>query len=94
MQLDNFVIECLDLQHGKKIREFFKSKGLHTSRWGFNSCKLTNDRQRYYGIIDGKFNNYSDYRITAYDNIEVITLEEAITRFSGEVKEPEFIFGI
>jgi hypothetical protein len=94
MQFDNFVIECLDIQHGKKLREFFKSKGIATSYWNFNSCKSNNGNSRYYGIINGDFTNYSDDNITAYDKVEVITLEEAITRFSGEVKEPEFIFGI
>jgi hypothetical protein len=94
MQFDNFVIECLDIQHGKKLREFFKSKEIRISYWHFDSCKSNNGNSRYYGIINGKFGNYSDDNVTTYDKVEVITLEEAITRFSGEVKEPEFIFGI
>jgi hypothetical protein len=82
----------LCFEHGKKIREFFKDKRIDDSDYSFCCSKDDRDDCRYYGVINGVFDNY--YYTQVEKNVEVITLEEAITRFSGEVKEPEFIFGI
>jgi hypothetical protein len=93
MQLNNFVIECLDLQHGQKLSEFFKDKRIDASNYSFSCNKYDRDDCRYYGVINGVFDNYY-YHHVVENNVEVLTLEEAITRFSGEVKEYDFIFGI
>jgi hypothetical protein len=92
MQLNNFVIECLSIEHGQKLREFFKDKRIDTSNYSFCCNKDDCDNCRYYGVINERFDNYNYTQVEK--NVEVITLEEAITRFSGEVKEYDFIFGI
>jgi hypothetical protein len=93
MRLNNFVIECLSIKHGQKLSEFFKDKRIDASNYSFSCNKDSYDDCRYYGVINGVFDNYY-YSQVVENNVEVLTLEEAITRFSGEVKEPDFIFGI
>ena len=57
--MKNQVIEVLDKEHGKKVIEYWKSKGVDTLSM-HGSC--TRDRRfdtRYYGVIDGVFGMYT-----------------------------------
>ena len=56
--MKNQVIEVLDIEHGKKVIEYWKSRGVDTLLNG--DC--TRDRKyniRYYGVINNKFDCYS-----------------------------------
>lgn len=58
---NNHVIEVLDSDHGDSVRSWWKSqipKCSLVSSMGFNCTASDNDRHRYYGLIDGKFENY------------------------------------
>ena len=56
--MKNQVIEVLDIEHGKKVIEYWKSRRVDTLLNG--DC--TRDRKyniRYYGVINNKFDCYS-----------------------------------
>lgn len=71
--MKNQVIEVLDKEHGKKVIEYWKSRGVDTR--SMDGC-CTRDRKydtRYYGVIDGVFGMYTiDY--VWDDNAEIIEL--------------------
>lgn len=71
---DNFVIEVLDKEHSKRVKDYFLELGLG----GCNTHHFIADKlykYRYYGYINGKFNNYSIDEVT--DNkAKIVTLLE------------------
>ena len=73
--MKNQVIEVLDREHGKKVIEYWKSKGVDTSVMLGIRTKKKGDLFRYYGVIDGYFNVYSE-REAAENNAEIIELPE------------------
>ena len=75
MELNNIVIEVLDKEHGKKVIDFFKSKGIDTRNLSGEANKQDNDVYRYYGIIGIYFYNYSLNQVNSY-NAKIVTLEE------------------
>ena len=75
MELNNIVIEVLDKEHGKKVIDFFKSKGIDTRNLSGEANKQDNDVYRYYGIIGIYFSNYSLNQVNSY-NAKIVTLEE------------------
>ena len=66
------VIEVLDLEHGKKVIDYWKSIGVDTLGMSGSQTKK-GDLFRYYGVIDGYFNVYSE-REAAENNAEIIEL--------------------
>lgn len=66
---DNFVIEVFDKKHGHKVKEYFRGMGVDVSAHNF--CGT--GRFRYYGLIEGKFDNYS-FSDVEKSNAEVIEL--------------------
>lgn len=78
MNLNNTVIEALNAKHGRKIVEWFKSQGIDTSYvddyHSFHSVSC-GDKYRYYGVIEGSFENWSLYRVQ-HSNAKIITLPE------------------
>ena len=71
--MKNKVIEVLNKEHGKKVIEYWKSKGVDTKRLVGDCTKRGGDRYRYYGVIDGCFDCYSE-RQAAKNNAEIIEL--------------------
>ena len=70
--MKNQVIEALDIEHGKKVIEYWKSRGVDTLLNG--DC--TRDRKydiRYYGVINNKFDCYSIEFVYKH-NAEIIEL--------------------
>lgn len=73
---NNHVIEVLDLEHGKKVIEWWKSQGVDTKRYLGTDTKENNDLYRFYGLIHGKFEKFSkNYCFGLYD-VHIITLPD------------------
>lgn len=58
-QYDNCVIEALNEQHGADVISWWKSQGVDTLYRKGNSHKADGDIYRYYGLIDGVFDNWN-----------------------------------
>lgn len=71
--MKNQVIEVLDRDHGRNVIQYWKSKGVDTSVMLGIRTKKKGDLFRYYGVIDGYFNVYSE-REAAENNAEIIEL--------------------
>ncbi len=69
----NKVIEVLNRKHGKKVIAYFKSKGVDVSMYQGSVTKANNKPYRYYGVIDGEFENYSLEQVK-YNRAQIITL--------------------
>ena len=73
-KVNNVVIKAVKREDGKKIIEYFKSKGVNTHSYegtcfeerGGNNCI-------YYGVIDGEFKNHSLRQVKEH-NAEIIEL--------------------
>jgi len=73
--MKNQVIKCLTPEHGKKIIEYWKSKGVDTGVKTGGHCESDKLTWIYYGVINGKFENYS-YHDVQMANAEIIELPE------------------
>jgi hypothetical protein len=73
--MKNQVIKCLTPEHGKKILDYWKSKGVDTSDKTGTSCESDNHPWIYYGVISGRFENYS-YNDVKFSNAEIIELPD------------------
>jgi len=75
MDLKGIVIEVLDLDHGRKVKQFFTDYNFDTDYWRFNCNKIHNDKFRYYGIdVDGDLGLY-DIEDVIKNKLRVETLE-------------------
>ena len=73
--MKNQVIEVLNREHGRRVIEYWKSKGVNTSVMMGVRTKKEGDLCRYYGVIDGYFSVYSE-RQAAENGAEIIELPE------------------
>ena len=71
--MKNKVIEVLNEEHGKKVIEYWKSKGIDTCDMLGIATKKAGDLCRYYGVIDNCFDTYSE-RQAAENGAEIIEL--------------------
>ena len=78
--MKNQVIEVIDREHWKKVLVYWKSKGIDTSRMLGISTKKGGYLCRYYGVIDGCFDCYSE-REAAENNAEIIELPKEENSF-------------
>ena len=69
--MNNKVIKVLDLEHGKKVIEFFKQ---YCDAGGFAGMGIGS----YFGIINGKFDIWAAEEVRIY-NAEIIELPEEKT---------------
>lgn len=83
--LNNTVIEVLTREHGAKVIEWWKKQGIDTSDHEGNFCKEFGYGCRYYGVIKGKFGNYSSKAVYTH-NAKIITLPEEMESFPEEIK--------
>ena len=73
--MKNQVLEVLIEEHGKKVIEYWKSIGINTSVMMGVCTKKGGDLCRYYGVINGEFDNYEEASVIEY-NSEIIELPE------------------
>ena len=66
--MNNKVIKVLDIEHGKKVIEFFKQYCDTVALRGDNVGS-------YYGVINGEFDSWAADEVRRY-NAEIITLPE------------------
>ena len=71
--MKNQVIEVLDREHGRKVIEYWKSKGIDTLGMSGSQNKKGDYLWRYYGVIDNCFDVYSE-REVAENGAEIIYL--------------------
>ena len=71
--MKNQVIEVHDKEHGRKVIDYWKSKGIDTYFMLGIGTKKAGYLCRYYGVIDGCFDCYSE-RQAAENNAEIIEL--------------------
>jgi len=82
MEIDNIVIECLNKEHGKEIISFFKKLCANASFFKGNYTLEDNNKYRFYGVIDGKFDCYS---------FDQVISSKAIIIPTGHFKEREMM---
>ena len=90
--MKNQVIEVLDKEHGKKVIEYWKSKGVDTMGMCGSFTKEDGEKCRYYGVIDGCFDCYSE-RQAAENNAEIIELPKEENSFPRVMLVSVFPFG-
>ena len=78
--MKNQVIEVLDMEHGKKVIEYWKAKGIDTYGMLVIGTKKAGYSCRYYGVIDGCFDCYSE-RQAAENGAEIIELPKEENSF-------------
>lgn len=58
--MKNQVIEVLTNEHGKRVIQYWRDRGIDTMQHlGWNNDKAVDSIWRYYGVINEKFNNYN-----------------------------------
>ena len=76
--MKNQVIEVLNKEHGKKVIEYWESRGADTYYYDGICCKDDDDDCRFYGFINNQFDNYEKEQVVYY-NAEIIELPEEKT---------------
>ena len=76
--MKNQVIEVLNEEHGKKVIEYWKSKGVDTGDVNGSCNKADDDQFRYYGLINNRFGGYGIEYCKDF-NAEIIELPEEKT---------------
>ena len=98
--MENQVIEVLNKEHGKRVIEYWKSKGVDTGDFVGDCTResLFGSDFRFYGIINDKFDKYEYSEVTA-NNAEIITLPEEnsfprvmLVSYDGEVWYKRVVF--
>jgi len=72
--MKNQVIKVLTPEHGKKVIEYWKSKGVDADNYSGCSCESDGDKYIYYGVISGVFDNYGINQVNRDGNVEIIEL--------------------
>ena len=78
--MKNQVIEVLDMEHGNKVIDYWKSIGVDTLGMSGSQTKKGDYLWRYYGVIDNCFDVYSE-RQAAENNAEIIELPKEENSF-------------
>ena len=76
--MKNQVIQVLDKEHGKKVIEYWKSKGVDTMGMCGSFTKEDSEHSCYYGVINDMFDCYAIKFVRKY-NAEIIELPEEKT---------------
>ena len=71
--MKNQVIQVLDKEHGKKVIEYWESQGFDVRGFIGKQTREDDSEFRFYGVINGEFNNYSRKSIDLYET-EIIYL--------------------
>lgn len=96
--MKNQVIKVLNREHGKKVIEYWKNKGVDTYGYLGADTEEEGDIFIYYGVINGNFDNYR-YKYVLEHNAEIIELplefergERVLVRDSDDENWVESIF--
>ncbi len=73
--MKNQVIEVLNREHGKRVIEYWKSRGIDTMGMFGAFNKEDGEKERYYGVIQNEFGCYPIYFVRKC-NAEIIELPE------------------
>jgi len=76
--MENEVIEVLDLEHGQKVKKYWEDRGVDTSGYSHTTTKEDNMACRYFGVINGNFENHHIKDVIKF-NAKIITLPEEKT---------------
>ena len=71
--MKNQVIEVLNKEHGKKVLEYWKSRGFDVEDFSGDQTREDDSAFRFYGVINGEFNNYLRKSVDLY-KAEIIEL--------------------
>lgn len=71
--MKNQVIEVLNKEHGKKVIEYWKSRGVDTIAMSGSFTREDGEESRYYGVIKNDFGCYTIKFVRRY-NAEIIEL--------------------
>ena len=89
--INNFVIEVLDLEHGKEVIKYFKSLGIDTRDLKGFSTKKDADTCRYYGLHSGYFDNFPIECVNNY-GLKIIELpKKEETKVEAKVELPKVV---
>ena len=64
--MKNQVIEVLNKEHGRKVIEYWKSEGADVRGFSGNQTIEDDSEFRFYGFINGEFNNYRRKSVNLY----------------------------
>ena len=78
--MKNQVIEVLDKEHGKKVIEYWKSKGVDTMGMCGSFTKEDRESSCYYGVINDMFGRFSIGFVREH-NTEIIELPKEENSF-------------
>ena len=76
--MKNQVIEVLNKEHGKKVIEYWKSRGVDTMAMRGSFTREDGEERRYYGVIKNDFDCYTIKFVRRY-NAEIIELPSDFT---------------
>lgn len=76
--MKNQVIEVLNKEHGKKVIEYWKSRGVDTMAMSGSFTREDGEENRYYGVIKNDFDCYTIKFVRRY-NAEIIELPSDFT---------------
>ena len=71
--MKNQVIEVLNKEHGKKVIEYWKSKGVDVRGFSGDQTREDDSEFRFYGVINKRFNFYTIEFVNKH-NAEIIEL--------------------
>ena len=71
--MKNQVIEVLNKEHGKKVIDYWKSRGVNTLGMNGSFTKENGEEERYYGVIQNDFDCYRIEFVRKH-NAEIIEL--------------------
>ena len=97
--MKNQVIKVLNKEHGKKVIKYWKDRGVDTRGHKGSVNEADNCKCIYYGVINGRFENYSLDEVRKA-NAEIIDLpkekerEESVFKVGDKVYHYAFNWGI
>ena len=77
--MKDHVIKVLTPEHGAEVIKYFKSLGIKTDLEGTN-CESDEYTYIYYGVIDGRFDNYRLEYVKG-TKVPIKTLKECMTKY-------------
>ena len=77
--MKNQVIEVLNKEHGKKVIEYWKSRGVDTMAMNGSFTREDGEESRYYGVIKNDFDCYTIEFVNKH-NAEIIELPTKSTK--------------
>ena len=82
--MKNQVIEVLNKEHGRKVIEYWKSEGADVRGFAGDQTREDDSEFRFYGFINGKFNNYRRKSVNLYKAKIIELPSDFINEFTSE----------